>query len=134
MMGPGLGGGFGRYQGYFGLVADNIIDMNVVIADGSSLTVSATSHSDLFWAMRGAGHNFGIVTRFNYKIHDAPVTDWFFATLIFTQDKLEEFFELSNDLGANGKQDQRIVLYTLFALNPEVPTHEVCIWSTASYT
>ena len=127
LMGAGLGGGFGRYQGFFGLVADNVIDMNVVIADGSFLTVSATSHPNLFWAMRGAGHNFGVVTHFNYKIHDTPVTDWFLATLVFTQDKLEKFFELSNELAVNGKQDQRVVLYTLFALNPEVPSLEVCI-------
>lgn len=76
MMGPGLGGGFGRYQGYFGLVVDNIISMNVVIADGSFITISASSHADLYWGMRGAGHNFGIVTSFDYKIHDQPVVNW----------------------------------------------------------
>lgn len=125
MLGPGLGGGFGRYQGYFGLVSDNIIDLKVVIADGSVIDVSATSHPDLFWGMRGAGHNFGIVTRFNYKIHDAPITDWFLETLIFTEDKLEVFFEQLNALGRDGKQDVRITTYALFALNPEISATKV---------
>lgn len=120
MLGPGLGGGFGRYQGYFGLVTDNIIDMNVVLADGSITTVSSTVKPDLYWAMRGAGHNFGIVTHFTYRIHDAPVTNWYVETMVFTQDKLEQFFELSNKIGANGAQEQRLVLYSLFAMNPQI--------------
>ena len=48
MMGPGLGGGMGPYEGHFGLVLDNIIDMTVVIADGSKITVSESSHPDLY--------------------------------------------------------------------------------------
>ena len=127
-MGPGLGGGFGRYQGYFGLVLDNIIDMNVVLADGSMITVSESSHSDLYWGMRGAGHNFGIVTSFNYKIHDQPVATWFVATMVFTSDKLEMFFELLNILGANGTQPVELVTYTLFAMSPEVSPTEVIIF------
>ena len=72
MMGPGLGGGFGRYQGFFGLVLDNIIETNVVLADGSLITVSNSSHADLYWGMRGAGHKFGMVTKFKYRIYDNP--------------------------------------------------------------
>ena len=125
MMGPGLGGGFGRYQGYFGLVLDNIIDLNVVLADGSMVTVSESSNSDLYWGMRGAGHNFGIVTSFNYKIYDQPVVTWFAETMIFTSDKLEMFFELLNILGANGTQPVELVTYTVFAMSPEVSPTEV---------
>ena len=125
MMGPGLGGGFGRFQGYFGLVLDNIIDMNVVLADGSMVTVSESSKSDLYWGMRGAGHNFGIVTSFNYKIYDQPVVTWFVETMIFTGDKLEKFFELLNILGANGTQPVGLTTYTVFAMSPEVSPTEV---------
>lgn len=124
-MGPGLGGGFGRYQGYFGLVLDNIISMNVVLADGSMVTVSASSNPDLYWGMRGAGHNFGIVTSFNYKIHDQPVVDWFVETMIFTADKLEAFFEKLNALGANGTQPVGLFTYSLFAMSPEISKTEV---------
>lgn len=127
MMGPGLGGGFGRYQGYFGLVLDNIVDMNVVLADGSMVTVSESSNSDLYWGMRGAGHNFGIVTSFNYKIYDQPVVSWFVGTMIFTSDKLEKLFELLNILSANGTQPVGLFTYTLFAMSPEVSPTEVNI-------
>ena len=124
-MGPGLGGGFGRYQGYFGLVLDNIIEMDVVLADGSMIAVSESSHSDLFWGMRGAGHNFGIVTRFKYKVHDIPYPDWYFATIVFTDEKLEPFFQALNTFAANGTQPKGVVIYALYALNPEISATEV---------
>jgi len=75
--------------------------------------------------MRGAGHNFGIVTQFNYKIHNAPVEDWTLNELVLTQDKLEVLFDQMNVLGANGKQDVRLVTYALFALDPAISTTEV---------
>lgn len=127
-MGPGLGGGFGRYQGYFGLVLDNIIDMDVVLADGSMVTVSESWNSDLYWGMRGAGHNFGIVTSFSYKIYDQPVATWFVGTMVFTNDKLEKLFELLNILGANGTQPVGLFTYTLFAMSPEVSPTEVNVF------
>lgn len=124
-MGPALGGGFGRYQGYFGLVLDNLISMNVVIADGSLITVSAQSHPELYWGMRGAGHNFGIVTSFNYKIHDQPTVSWFVQTLIFTGDKLEGFFGKLNALAANGTQPVELVTYAVFTIEPKISKTEV---------
>lgn len=125
-MGPGLGGGFGRFSGYYGLVLDSIIELDVVLANGSIITVSESSHSDLFWGMRGAGHNFGIVTRFSYKIYDIPHPDWFFSTMTFTNDKLEAVFEALNTFGANGTQPKEAVTYTLYTLNPEISATEVC--------
>ena len=88
-MGPGLGGGFGRYQGFFSLVLDNILEMDVVLADGSSITVSDSSHADLYWGMRGAGHNFGIVTKFKYRIYDNPAPTWTIVTLILRKINLK---------------------------------------------
>ncbi|KAI4244792.1 MAG: hypothetical protein LQ352_006715 [Teloschistes flavicans] len=123
-MGPALGGGFGRYMGYWGLAADQIIDLDVVLADGSMTKVSATSKPDLFWGMRGAGHNFGIVTRFNYKIYDRPAPAWFYSAMFFTNDKLENFFELLNDLVDNGNQRKELTGYTLFLMNPEISKTE----------
>ena len=124
-MGPGLGGGFGRYEGYFGLVLDNIIEMDVVLADGSMITVSESSHPDLYWGMRGAGHNFGIVTRFRNKIYDIPYPYWYIVNLIFTGEKLEAFFELLNTFGANGTQPNAVTTYTLYALDPATSATEV---------
>lgn len=106
-MGPALGGGFGRYQGYFGLATDNIISMNVVIANGSQIVVSEFSHADLYWGMRGAGHNFGIVTSFETKIYDVPIAKWFISVLTYTGDKLEALFETLNTLGGKGRYNMR---------------------------
>ena len=73
MMGPGLGGGHGRYQGLYGLISANLVNLNVVLADGSEVRVNETSHPDLWWGMQGAGHNFGIVTSFEMKIYPRKV-------------------------------------------------------------
>ena len=57
-----LGGGLGYLMGKYGAVCDNILSLDVVTADGETLTVSAEQNSDLFWAMRGAGANFGVAS------------------------------------------------------------------------
>src|SRR5690242_11530578 len=59
-LGPALGGGHGWLQGHHGLIADQFLSMNIVLANGDLKTID--SKSDLWWAMQGAGHNFGIVT------------------------------------------------------------------------
>ena len=123
MIGPGLGGGFGRYQGFFGLILDNIVEMNVVLADGALIKVSDSSHPDLYWGMRGAGHNFGIVTRFKYRIYDNPAPLWTSATLILTQEKLEEYFTQINMLSTH--QPRRLTAYAFFGVNPQISTTEV---------
>jgi FAD/FMN-containing dehydrogenase len=97
-MGAGLGGGHGRLQGFHGLILDNMIDANVVLADGSQILVSNTSYPDLWWGLRGAGHNFGIVTRFTYKIYDLPSPERYYALFTFGQDKLEQVFTEINTL------------------------------------
>ncbi|KAI3324037.1 FAD binding domain-containing protein [Xylariaceae sp. AK1471] len=93
-----LGGGHGRLEGLYGLVADGVVHFNVVTADGSELGVNATSHQDLFWAMRGAGHNFGIVTSSRVKIHPRPENTWHWHSYVWTGDKLETVFEEINKL------------------------------------
>lgn len=75
--GHALGGGWGFSSRKFGLVADNIVAAQMVLANGTVVTATATQNPDLFFALRGAGANsFGIVTQFTFRVHDVsfPVT------------------------------------------------------------
>ncbi|MFS2005104.1 FAD-binding oxidoreductase [Duganella sp. CT11-25] len=64
-----LGGGFGWLSRTLGLAADNLLSADLITAEGRRLHVSATQHPDLFWAIRGGGGNFGVVTRFEFQLH-----------------------------------------------------------------
>src|SRR5439155_16756003 len=65
-----LGGGVGYLTRKQGLTIDDLLAADVVTADGELLRVDAESHPDLFWAIRGGGGNFGVATRFQYRLHD----------------------------------------------------------------
>jgi FAD/FMN-containing dehydrogenase len=70
MTGLALGGGYGPLIGRFGLALDNIVDVQVVLADGGIVSADSETNPDLFWALRGGGGNFGVVTATRHRLHD----------------------------------------------------------------
>ena len=67
-----LGGGIGYLVRSQGMTIDNLLAVELVTADGEVLTVDEASHPDLFWALRGGGGNFGVATRFRFRLHEVP--------------------------------------------------------------
>ena len=75
-----LGGGFGWLTRKYGMTIDNLISVDIVTADGKLMRASESENADLFWALRGGGGNFGVVTRFEFQLH--PVGPEIFAGLM----------------------------------------------------
>ena len=110
-LGAILGGGYGNLMGLYGFGVDNVVSMRVVTADGRIRDVTAASDADLFWALRGAGPNLGIVTSAvvkSYPVSQAGMLAWT-GSLIFTPDKLEQVVQAIQDLEL--KPEMNIFLY-----------------------
>ena len=88
-----LGGGLGWLMSKHGLAADNLVSAEVVTADGSVVTASADEHDDLFWALRGGGGNFGVVTAFTFKMH--PVNMAYAGPMLWDISEAEDVAPIS---------------------------------------
>jgi FAD/FMN-containing dehydrogenase len=96
------------------------------LADGSEIRVNKKEHRDLFWAMKGAGHNFGIVTSAEVKIYPALHPTWHWHNYLWTQDKLETVFEELNKLQDNGSTPVLLgSTYGTISLNTTISETEV---------
>ncbi len=90
-----LGGGVGHLSRGCGLTIDNLLEADVVLADGSMVVASATENPDLFWALRGGGGNFGVVTSFKFQGH--PVSTIFGGPTLWELDRTEEIMKWYRD-------------------------------------
>lgn len=87
-----LGGGIGYLDRAYGLSCDNLRSADVVLADGSFVTASADAHDDLFWALRGGGGNFGVVTSFEFDLH--PVATVYGGPMFFELEHATDLLRL----------------------------------------
>ncbi len=104
-----LGGGSGYLTRKFGLTVDNLLEADMVLADGSVVTASNEENSDLYWAIRGGGGNFGIVTSFKFKLH--PVHTVFGGPTLWPLEQAPEVMKWFSEFLKNSSED----LYGFFA-------------------
>lgn len=98
-------------------MTDNIVSVQLATASGEMITVSNTSNVDLFWALRGAGHNFGIITEAVYRIYD-QINDGvqFDAEIIYAPDQIEALFTAIEEF----TQTPETSIFVIFVPGPDL--------------
>jgi FAD/FMN-containing dehydrogenase len=112
-----LGGGIGYMDRFAGLTCDNLLGAEIVTADGQVLQVGEDTHPDLFWALRGGGGNFGVVTSFRYRLH--PVTEVFGGLLGYTMDRATDVLQAYREVCDDAPD--RLALYAGLLAAPPAP-------------
>lgn len=98
-----LGGGIGYLSRQYGLTIDNLLEADMVLADGRAITVNESQNADLFWAIRGGGGNFGVVTSFLFRLH--PVNTVIGGPTLWTLDKAADAMRFFRDYLADAPED-----------------------------
>ena len=104
-----LGGGFGYLTRQFGWTVDTLLEVEVVTADGRVRRASRTENEDLFWAIRGAGHNFGVVTSFTFQLYEVGPTVYG-GLIAWPFERASEILEAYRDITANAPRELTIFL------------------------
>lgn len=117
-----LGGGVGYLSRRYGLTIDNLLSVDIVLADGRFVTASAEENPDLFWAVRGGGGNFGVATSFLFRLH--PVDTVFAGPTFWPLDQTEAVLKVYREFILKAPED----IYGFFAfltipLVPMFPEH-----------
>lgn len=111
-----LGGGIGWLMGRCGLVCDNTLSYDVITADGSLVTASANEHPDLFWALKGGGGNFGVVTSITYRMY--PITQVLSGMLVYPRAMSAQVLRRFRDFAEAGLPDE-LILYCGIVTTPD---------------
>jgi FAD/FMN-containing dehydrogenase len=112
-----LGGGIGYLARTFGLTIDNLLEVDMVLADGRFVTANAEENPDLFWAVRGGGGNFGVVTSFLFKLH--PISTVYGGPMIWPLEQAADLLKFWRDFIMDAPQD--INGWFAFITVPPVP-------------
>ncbi|KAI1119977.1 FAD-binding domain-containing protein [Nemania abortiva] len=113
-----LGGGFFHFSGEFGLAADNVKNFEVVLADGTIANANAAQNTDLFWALKGGGPNFGIVTR--YDLYTVPVRDIWYRWDVYAVDQAEVILDAMAQWQCEGASDLKSTVAFIMSLDSVV--------------
>lgn len=116
-----LGGGVGHLSRKYGLTIDNLLEADMVLADGSFVTVNETQHPDLFWAIRGGGGNFGIVTSFKFQGH--PVKTVFGGPTLWPVEKTPEIMAWYHSFIQSAPEELNGFFATMIIPGPPFPDH-----------
>ncbi|WP_240617453.1 FAD-binding oxidoreductase [Nocardioides speluncae] len=116
-----LGGGMGWLARQYGLTCDNVVSFEVVTAAGDLVRASADEHPDLYWALRGGGGNFGIVTEFEFQLHRTD-TRSIVAEFYHPIESAAEVFRRWRDLNAEADRRATFTAWVGSASQPWVPT------------
>lgn len=116
-----LGGGVGHLSRKYGLTIDNLLEADMVLADGSFVTVNANQNTDLFWAIRGGGGNFGIVTSFKFQAHE--VKNVYGGPTLWPIEQTEEIMEWYHEFISNAPDDLNGFITTMVIPGAPFPEH-----------
>jgi len=117
-----LGGGFGYLTRRYGLSCDNLMSADVVTADGSLITASATEHPDLFWALRGGGGNFGVVTSLEFRLH--PVSMVYAGPVLYPLDRAADGLRFFRDFMETAPRElSAFFAFLIVPPGPPFPEH-----------
>jgi FAD/FMN-containing dehydrogenase len=116
-----LGGGVGHLSRKYGLTIDNLLEADMVLANGSFVTVNKDHNTDLFWAIRGGGGNFGIVTSFKFQAHNVKTV--FGGPTLWPIEKTEEIMEWYQEFLNNVTDDLNGFITTMIIPGAPFPEH-----------